>query len=182
MGPLPIVAPGGGLCESMLRDLNLRAHAGRSGRTTPCCMVADTVLQPASLSGAFDEPLTTYNPGARIAFLTLYAHHINSYARVSEHNARSALLRQARVHLPRVKGRSGGNRGRAWPARGSAHGCALRQHLAQHDWIIWIDADTLFFNQTRRIETLLDGRDRAGRRQGRGGVVVQLGGDGFQEH
>jgi hypothetical protein len=35
----------------------------------------------------------------------------------------------------------------------------LQQHITHHQWVIWVDADTLFLNQTRRIDDLLEGRD-----------------------
>jgi uncharacterized protein YijF (DUF1287 family) len=35
----------------------------------------------------------------------------------------------------------------------------LSRHLANHDWVIWIDADVLFTNQSKKLEPLLENRD-----------------------
>lgn len=35
----------------------------------------------------------------------------------------------------------------------------LRQHLARHAWVVWIDADMLFVNPARRFDDLLIGRE-----------------------
>ena len=88
--------------------------------------------------------------------MTLYTHHVQTYARVSEHNVR----RYCDVHgyayhvypeVPHEIERGiNGSWVRSW---------LLQQHLPDHDWVIWVDADVLFFNQSRPIEPLLQGRD-----------------------
>lgn len=35
----------------------------------------------------------------------------------------------------------------------------LHKHLPQHEWVIWVDADILFINQSQSLEPMLEGRD-----------------------
>ena len=119
-------------------------------------MQARPVLQPPDYPALSDEAYTSINPQARIAFLTLYTHHIATYARVSEHNVRRYCERHGHAYhvyraLPEAIGPGiNGSWVRTW---------LLQQHLAQHDWVIWVDADVVFRNQARPFEPLLQGRD-----------------------
>ena len=154
LGPLPIAAPGSGLREDMLHDFNLQRLL--VDQVNDALMHGRPVMQSAAYPELSTDALTTHNPGGHIAFLTLYTHHINSYARISEHNVKRYCERHGYTYhvyraVPEEIGPSiNGSWVRTW---------LLQQHLAQHDWIIWIDADTLFLNQTRRIDDLLQGRD-----------------------
>lgn len=154
MGPLPIAPQGGGWREDMLHDLHLQRLL--VDQVNDALTQGRPVLQPPTYPELSSDPVTTYNAGARVAFLTLYTHHINSYARVSEHNVKRYCERHGytyhvyRAVPPEIGPGINGSWVRAW---------LLQQHLAHHEWVIWIDADTLFFNQTRRIDSLLEGRD-----------------------
>lgn len=44
----------------------------------------------------------------------------------------------------------------------TAHGVKswlLKKHISDHEWIIWVDADVMFRNQTIALESILEGRD-----------------------
>jgi hypothetical protein len=35
----------------------------------------------------------------------------------------------------------------------------LQKYLPEHEWVLWIDSDILFINQSKRLEPLLEGRE-----------------------
>lgn len=94
------------------------------------------------------------NPGARIAFVSIYTHHIASYGRIHEESlARYCLRHGYGYHLYRkVPGFANGLTG-SW-----AKPHVMRRHLAEHEFLLWIDADILAMNQSLRMEPLVDGR------------------------
>lgn len=154
LAALPVPLPGGGWRDEILHDLNLQALLVRE--VNGALMQGRPVLQPPAYPALSDDALTSFNPQARIAFLTLYTHHVATYARVSEHNVRRYCERHGHAYhvyraLPEAIGPGiNGSWVRTW---------LLQQHLAQHDWVIWIDADVIFRNPVRSIEPLLQGRD-----------------------
>ncbi|CAE6935815.1 galactosyl transferase GMA12/MNN10 domain protein [Paraburkholderia domus] len=104
-----------------------------------------------------DEPeRSSYNPGRRIAFATLYTPEIASYGRIAEQNFRRYCdihgysLYVHRDH-PKEVGLSGtANWLKPW---------LLHAYLQHHEWVFWLDADVLFADEARSIESLLTGRD-----------------------
>jgi len=150
----PVPLPGGGWRDEILHDTNLQALLARE--VNAALMDGRPVLQPPRYPALGNEPLSSFNPGARIAFLTLYTHHVETYARVSEHNVRRYCQRHGYAyHVYReIPGGIGPGINGSW-----VRSWLLQQHLADHDWVIWIDADILFCNQQRPIEPLLAGRD-----------------------
>ncbi|AXE96226.1 galactosyl transferase GMA12/MNN10 domain protein [Paraburkholderia terricola] len=100
---------------------------------------------------------SSFNPGKSIAFVTLYTPEIAAYGRIAERNFREYCDRHGHtlyVHReipPEVGLRGTGNWLKPW---------LLHAYLNDHDWIVWLDADVLFTDMARRIEPLLEHRDR----------------------
>ncbi|MFM9921743.1 galactosyl transferase GMA12/MNN10 family protein [Variovorax sp. H27-G14] len=153
LGPLPVEVdgePG----EDMLHDLNLQRLL--VDQVNESLASGQPVLHPLPYPEMSPAVMDSYNPEAPIAFLTLYTPHIQGYARVSEHNVRRYCDRHGYAYhvyrdIPAAIGPDiNGSWIRSW---------LVNQHLARHEWVIWVDADVIFFNQARRIEPLLEGRD-----------------------
>ncbi len=155
LAPLPVADRHGAEAEDMLHDLTLQNMLVR--QINAALLHGQPALQPPAYPALSETPLSSYNADAPIAFVTLYTPHIARYARVSEHNVKRYCDRHGYAYHvyrelpsaldPDVKG----NWAKPW---------VLRQHMARHEWVIWIDADMLFVNPGRRFEPLLDGRDR----------------------
>ncbi|MGJ7528970.1 hypothetical protein [Variovorax sp. GB1P17] len=94
------------------------------------------------------------NPDARIAFVSIYTANIASYGRIHEESfARYCLRHGYGYHLYRkVPGFANGLTG-SWT---KPH--LLRRHLAAHEFLLWVDADILAFDQSRPMEPLVAGR------------------------
>jgi hypothetical protein len=94
------------------------------------------------------------NPGAPIAFVSIYTHHIASYGRLHEESfARYCLRHGYGYHLyRRVPDFANGLTG-SW-----AKPHVMRRHLAAHAFLLWVDADILAMNQSLRMEPLVAGR------------------------
>jgi len=154
LAPLPMASPEGRLHDDMLHDLQLQRLLVE--QVNGALMHGHPVLQPPAYPELSSEAVTTCNAGADIAFLTLYTHHVSSYARVSEHNVKRYCERHGyayhvyRAVPPEIDPGINGSWVRTW---------LLQRHLPAHRWVIWIDADTIFLNQSRRVEPLLEGRD-----------------------
>ena len=154
LGPLSIAAPEGVWREALLHDQNLQDML--AAQVNNALFHGQPVLQPAAYPALSEEPVSSYNADADIAFVTLYTHHVGSYARVSEHNVKRYCDRHGYAYhvyraIPQaVDTGIGGSWVRSW---------LLQQHIAHHRWVIWIDADVLFLNQGRRIDALLEGRE-----------------------
>ena len=153
LGPLPVEVDGE-LREDMLHDLNLQRLL--VDQVNEALMHGRPVLQQPAYPQASPSLVDSYDPAAPIAFLTLYTPHIQAYARVSEHNVRRYCERHGHAYhvyrdIPAAIGPGiNGSWIRSW---------LINQHLARHAWVIWVDADVVFYNQARRIEPLLEGRD-----------------------
>ncbi|KND61989.1 Large exoprotein involved in heme utilization or adhesion [Candidatus Burkholderia verschuerenii] len=104
-----------------------------------------------------DGPLSIVNPGQPLAIVTLYTPNVASYGRIAEANFRRYcerhgytlyVHREIPAHLN--DGKTAGN----WlkPA-------LLREYLPHHEWTFWVDADVLFNDMDRRLESIVDGRD-----------------------
>ena len=153
LGPLPVEV-NGEPAEDMLHDLNLQRML--VGQVNDALMLGRPVLQQPAYPAMSRAAADSYDPDAPIAFLTLYTPHIQAYARVSEHNVRRYCERHGYAYhvyrdIPESIGPDiNGSWIRSW---------LINQHLARHEWVIWVDADVIFHNQARRIEPLLEGRD-----------------------
>lgn len=151
---LRILQPDGRISLDMLHDINLQRLLVR--RVNAALMAGEPALSPPAYPPISEEPFSSLNSDAPIAFVTLYTHHINTYARVSEHNVRRYCERHGHAyHVYR------GIPGELDPAINGTwvKSWLVKRHLPQHQWVIWIDADILFVNQSKHIEPLLEGRD-----------------------
>ncbi|MDB5769221.1 MAG: hypothetical protein JWQ61_4035 [Collimonas fungivorans] len=114
------------------------------------------LLKTPAYPALSDEPLSSFNPQGKIALVTLYTHHIADYARISEHNVKRYCDRHGYAYhvyraIPEQLDSSiSGSWVKSW---------LLARHLADHDWVIWIDADILFTNPSKKMEPLLANRD-----------------------
>jgi len=154
LAPLPVVGRHGVEAVDILHDLTLKNLLVR--QINGALMHGEGILRPPEYPALSSAAWSSYNPAARIAFVTLYTEHIATYARVAEHNIKRYCDRHGYAfHVyrdvpealgPAVKG----NWAKAW---------VLQQHLAQHEWAIWIDADMLFVNPARPFDDLLANRD-----------------------
>jgi hypothetical protein len=113
-------------------------------------------FQQPSYPALSEDAYTGYNTQARIALVTLYTHHINVYGRISEHNIKRYCDRHGLAyHVYRAI-----PEGLDAAVNGTWHKTwLLDRHFNQHDWVIWVDADILFTNQSRSLAALLEGRD-----------------------
>jgi hypothetical protein len=154
LGPLPVVGRDGAAVADKLHDPNLQNLMVR--QVNGALMQGQPLLHPPEYAALSDAPLSSYNAEASIAFVTLYTPQIASYARVSEHNVKRYCDRHGYAYhvyraVPEALGPDlKGNWAKPW---------VLREHLAQHEWIIWIDADMLFVSPAIPFEPLLAGRD-----------------------
>ena len=114
------------------------------------------MMQPPSYPAISEDAVSHFNPDAKIALVTLYTHHITTYARVSEHNVKRYCDRHGYAYhvyraIPAELDPSiNGTWVKSW---------LLKNNIANHEWIIWVDADVLFRNQVQKLEPLLEGRD-----------------------
>lgn len=114
------------------------------------------MMQLPNYPAISEDAVSHFNPDAKIALVTLYTHHITTYARVSEHNVKRYCDRHGYAYHvyrgipesidPSIAG--------SW-----LKPYVLQKHFAGHEWIIWVDADVLFRNQMQKLEPLLQGRD-----------------------
>jgi hypothetical protein len=154
LGALRTLDPDGRAFDDMLHDINLQRLLVR--RVNAALMDGQPALPPPAYPPISEDSVTSINAGAPIAFVTLYTHHINTYARVSEHNVRRYCERYGHAYhvyrgIPEeLDPEINGTWVKSW---------LVKRHLAQHRWVIWVDADILFVNQSKRIEPLLEGRD-----------------------
>jgi lipopolysaccharide biosynthesis glycosyltransferase len=96
------------------------------------------------------EAFSCYNPGKKIAIVSLYTPEISSYAVQSEKNIR-AYCEEAGytfyVYRDSLDPSSHGNWSKAK---------ALLNHHDDHEVLIWMDSDTLIFNPSKRFEDILE--------------------------
>jgi hypothetical protein len=102
------------------------------------------------------EERSVYGAGSRVALVTLYTPNIDAYGRIAEHNFR----RYCEVHgytlyvhrdIPREIGLdASGNWFKPW---------LLHAYLQHHEWVFWVDADVLIADQTRSLDSVMEGRD-----------------------
>jgi hypothetical protein len=103
------------------------------------------------------EKFSCYNAGKRIAVVSLYTPEIKSYALESEHNIREYCELQGytfyvyREHLDKTSHPN-------W-----SKSRALLNHIDDHDYLIWMDSDTLIFDQNKKFESIINlaGEDKS---------------------
>ena len=156
LSPLPAADRNGTLLpRGWQHDLQLQSFL--ASQINGAFLHGRAVLQAPGYPALSEDLQSSYNGGASIALITLYTSHIAAYARVSEHNVKRYCDRHGygfhvyRALPAELDNRMAGNWAKPW---------LLKRHLAKHEWVIWIDADTLFVNPARSLEALLVGRDR----------------------
>lgn len=154
LGALPTARPDGQPFDYILHDLNLQNFLVR--QINGALVEGQPLLSPADYPALSNDSQTSINAGARIGIVTLYGNDIHSYARVSEHNVRRYCERHGYAYhvyrgIPRELDQTVNG---TW-----IKPYVLQRHVAEHDWIIWVDADVLFLNQAKQLEPLLEGRD-----------------------
>lgn len=99
---------------------------------------------------------STYNPGHKIAIVTLSTPHIEIYAGISEHNLRRYCeMHGYTLHVHRdIPAEIGLDGAGAWFKPWLLHG-----YLQYHEWVIWLDADILIADLQQTFEPMLEGRD-----------------------
>lgn len=115
------------------------------------------LLALPSHAEAQTEALSIHNPGSSVAIVTLYTPNIRQFGEIAERNFKRYCQRHGYtlyVHHEIDHGYCGegvnGNWVKPW---------LLHQHLPQHDWVFWVDADILFLRQEQKLEPFLQGRD-----------------------
>ncbi|MES2530319.1 MAG: hypothetical protein V4636_04740 [Pseudomonadota bacterium] len=94
------------------------------------------------------------NSGADIAFVSIYTPNIASYGRIHEESlARYCLRHGYGYHLYRKVPAFVGELTGSW-----AKPHLMRRHLAQHTFLLWIDADILAMDQSLPMEPLIGDR------------------------
>ena len=102
------------------------------------------------------EPEVHLNPEAEIAFVSLYTRNIAGYGLLHERS----MLRYCERHgygYHVYRGSPGFIPDSVSANWAKAH--LIRHHLAQHQFVLWIDADILAVQQASGVEPLLSGRD-----------------------
>lgn len=99
-------------------------------------------------------PYKVINPGCSIALLTCYTPNIANYGSIAEANLTRYCLRHGHtLHVYRQLPEGS-------PAKTTANWLKpwlMKKHLPDHQWLLWIDADILFINQTQSLSALLEG-------------------------
>lgn len=95
------------------------------------------------------EKFTTYNPGKKIAIVSLYTPEISDYAVCSEMSVRDYCLKQGYtfyVYREKLQADASANWSKAR---------AILNHFDDHEDIIWMDSDTIIYNPEKRFEDIL---------------------------
>jgi hypothetical protein len=154
LGPLSRMDAHGQAYGHYLHDPNLQALLARD--VNAFLMGGQAPMATPDYPPVDDAPSAHVEPAAKIAFVSLYTPHIRHYGRIAEHNVRRYCARHGHgYHIYReipapLDPAMAGSWAKPW---------LLKRHLAAHEWVIWIDADMLFLDQSRAIAPLLEGRD-----------------------
>lgn len=142
------VSDGGLLPGPFRRVLADNFNCYLSGRAEP-------VYLAQALAPVEPSAYEVLNPGAAVALVMLYTPNIRVFGAIAERNVRAYCLRHGyALHLYREIPSNwvGGSGNWAKPR-------LLREHLPQHEWVIWMDADMLFHDARQPLEPLLQERD-----------------------
>lgn len=95
------------------------------------------------------EEYTMYNPGKKIAIVSLYTQEISDYAIHSENSIKEYCKKQDYTfHVYRNKIDKDSS-----PSWSKAQ--ALLNHIEDHDYLIWMDSDTLIFNPEKKFKDII---------------------------
>jgi len=97
-----------------------------------------------------NEKFSVYNPGKKIAVVSLYTHEIADYAVCSEKSVREYCERQGYtfyVYRDKLDASASANWSKAR---------AILNHFDGHENIVWMDSDTIVFNPEKRFEDIID--------------------------
>ena len=95
------------------------------------------------------EKFSVYNPGKKIAVVSLYTHEIADYAVCSEKSIREYCERKGYtfyVYRDKLDVNGSANWSKAR---------AILNHIDDHEDIVWMDSDTIIFNPEKRFEDVL---------------------------
>ena len=96
-----------------------------------------------------NKKFSVYNPGRKIAIVSLYTPEIADYAKYSEQSIKDYCDKQDYTfHIYREKLELNGS-----PNWSKAQ--ALLNHIDNHEYIIWMDSDTLIFNPEKTFESII---------------------------
>ena len=96
------------------------------------------------------EKFTVYNPGKKIAIISLYTREIADYAVCSEKSIREYCEHQGYtfyVYRDKLDASASANWSKAR---------AILNHFDDHENIVWMDSDTIVFNPEKRFEDIID--------------------------
>ena len=100
------------------------------------------------------DKFTTYNSGNKIAIVSLYTPEISDYAIHSENSIRDYCEKQNYtfyVYREKLEENSSANWSKAQ---------AILSHINDHDYIVWMDSDTLIFNEEKKFEDIISKASR----------------------
>ncbi len=102
------------------------------------------------------ELFSAFNVSGRIALVTLYNPEIRAYGEICEHNVKRYCERHGHAHYSYRKNPSDTPDGVSgtW-----LKPTLLLKHIEDHEWVIWIDADMLFIDQSQTLTERLEGRE-----------------------
>jgi lipopolysaccharide biosynthesis glycosyltransferase len=95
------------------------------------------------------EKFTVYNPGKKIAIVSLYTSEIADYAICSEMSVRDYCLANGYtfyVYREKLQADASANWSKAR---------AILNHFDDHEDIVWMDSDTIIYNPQKRFEDIL---------------------------
>ena len=91
-----------------------------------------------------------FNPGCKIAIVSLYTDEIASFGMYSEKSIKDYCIKQNYtfyVYRKKLDGNASPNWSKAQ---------AILNHIKDHDYIVWMDSDTLIFNSDKKFETIIN--------------------------
>lgn len=97
-----------------------------------------------------DEKFSIYNPDKKIAIISLYTPEIADYAKYSEQSIKDYCEKQGYtfyIYREKLEKESNPNWSKAQ---------ALLNHIDDHEYIIWMDSDTLIFNPEKKLESIIE--------------------------
>jgi hypothetical protein len=96
------------------------------------------------------DKFSKYNPGQKIAIVSLYTSEISDYAVYSEMSVRDYCLKQGYtfyVYREPLEENASANWSKAK---------AILNHIDDHEYIVWMDSDTLIFNIEKKLESIIE--------------------------
>jgi len=96
-----------------------------------------------------ENKFNIYNPNQKIAIVSLYTKEIADYATHSENSIKEYCEKQGYtfyIYREKLEKKSNPNWSKAQ---------ALLNHIDDHEYIIWMDSDTLIFNPNKKLEEII---------------------------